>query len=106
MFQQIPSYLEFKDRIEVVMYNISLSEDFPSTFEIRIENENPDLNPVFRFQKSTFKDISGNKQLGVNPLKISWKNKQKDSDYCNYKYKGKFVMDNNHFGYLNNEVTK
>ena len=57
MFKQIPSYLEFKDRVEVVMYNISLSEDFPSTFEIRIENEKQDLDPIFRMQKSTFQDV-------------------------------------------------
>ena len=106
MFKQIPSYLEFKDRVEVVMYNITLSEDFPSTFEIRIENEAENLDPVFRMQKSTFKDLSGLTQLQTNPLKIVWKNKQKDGTRCNYDYKGQFILENNDFGYLNNEVSK
>ena len=60
--------------IDMTFYNISLSEDFPSIFEIRITNEEQDLDPVFRMEKSTFQDVAGLDQLGGNPLKIFWKN--------------------------------
>ena len=102
-FKQIPSYLEFKDRAEVVFYNISLSEDFPSIFEIRITNEEQDIDPVFRMEKCTFQDVAGLDQLGGNPLKIFWKNNHKDGDRCNFDYKGHCILLNNDFGYLNNK---
>ena len=102
-FKQIPSYLEFKDRSEVVFDNVSLSQDFPSIFEIRITNEDTDLNPTFRMEKSTFQDVVGLDQLGGNPLKIYWKNNHKDGTECNFDYKGHFILNSNDFGYLNKQ---
>ena len=45
----------FGDKHEILMKEISLAPNFFSVFKVKIENEDENINPVFRLEDSTFK---------------------------------------------------
>ena len=54
-FYKAPPTLTFGDKYEVLLKEISLGSTFPGVFKIKVENEDKDMNPVFRIEDSIFK---------------------------------------------------
>ena len=54
-FYKAPPTLTFGDKYEVLLKEISLGSTFPGAFKIKVENEDKDMNPVFRIEDSIFK---------------------------------------------------
>ena len=54
-FYKSPPTLTFGDKHEVLLKEISLGSTFPGAFKIKVENEDKDMDPVFRIEDSIFK---------------------------------------------------
>ena len=102
-FYKAPPTLTFGDKYEVLLKEISLGSTFPGAFKIKVENEDKDMNPVFRIEDSIFKGVNDLNQLNTHVITIEWVNEQKDG--CEFEYKGKFILNGNRFGFLTDKVS-
>ena len=102
-FYKTPPTLTFGDKYEVLLKEISLGSTFPGAFKIKVENEDKDMNPVFRIEDSIFKGVNDLNQLNTHVITIEWVNEQKDD--CEFEYKGKFILNGNRFGFLTDKVS-
>ena len=102
-FYKAPPTLTFGDKYEVLLKEISLGSTFPGAFKIKVENEDKDMNPVFRIEDSMFKGVNDLNQLNTHVITIEWVNEQKDG--CEFEYKGKFILNGNRFGFLTDKVS-
>lgn len=109
-FYQVPNFLEFENRYEIVFENVKLGADAlndVTPFEIRVRNDNATMNPVLRIEGSEFPGVTsttGN-EIEQDMFILDVENVQFELDNsgdeeCNYDYKGRTRLYNNKFGFL------
>jgi hypothetical protein len=107
-FRKTPSFIAFGDKDEILMSRIRIHPDLTTEFKIEIINLDSSKTPVARFEECKFRSIPNLQSTNLNLHQIHLKSQQKEMDgsdpQCNYKYRGKLILANNHFGFVGEQV--